>query len=141
MQIPAGITKTDSRNAIADLRVGIEHSFGKPNGYLLWDAAQSFAPKAVIGLVARRVNGSEPLHHTEFRSGVASGQAVAELRRLSDHIRRVITPTKRLSAHYRQPHSTGSQRERAHRKSRLHRSLLAPNAAKAMPLLGTVARK
>ena len=87
MKIPDRISKTDIRKAIADLRAGIDHSFGKPTGYLLWDSGQSFAPKAVIGLAARRVNGGEPLHHSEFSSGVASGQAVSEFRRLGFDVR------------------------------------------------------
>ena len=50
-------------------------------------ANESLAPKAVIGLAARRVNSGRPLDHTEFSSGVASGQAVAVLRTLGFDVR------------------------------------------------------
>lgn len=77
--IPEGITLDDIRQAISDLLGGVEHSFGRATKYRLIEDGVWLAPKAVVGLAARRIVG-RPLKPSEFSSGVGPGQAVHFLR-------------------------------------------------------------
>ena len=79
--IPKGLTRDHVLKALADLDMGIEHSFGKPTGYELLHDGKLYAPKAVVGVALRHLTG-EVLHPSKFSGGEAPGQANYELRRL-----------------------------------------------------------
>jgi 5-methylcytosine-specific restriction protein B len=68
MSIPKGITREDVLQAIDALDRGQQHGFGKPKRYNLVHEGKRYAPKAVIGLAAKRLKG-RPLTHVEFKSG------------------------------------------------------------------------
>jgi len=63
-----GMTKEDVLNAISALDHGQQHSFGEAKRYYLIHNGNRYAPKAIIGLAARRILG-RPLEHYEFKSG------------------------------------------------------------------------
>jgi 5-methylcytosine-specific restriction enzyme A len=69
--IPDTISKQDIVNALADLRSGVQHSFGESTGYDVLHEGQRYPPKAVVGLAAARVIGS-PLGPYDFKGGLRS---------------------------------------------------------------------
>lgn len=80
--IPNGINRQDVEEAIRDLAAGRDpEGFGPPTGYALAYGGARYAPKAVVGLAARRVLG-RVLAATEFRGGEGGGQANRLLRNL-----------------------------------------------------------
>lgn len=79
--IPEGLTQQHVLSALADLDVGISHPFGSPTGYELLHDGKRYAPKAVIGLAFKHLNG-QMLAHGEFSGGEAPGQANFVLRDL-----------------------------------------------------------
>ncbi len=75
------ITRADVLDAIGRLQAGEAHEFGTPTRYLLEHEGERFAPKAVVGLAARRTHGSD-LGPYDLMGGIAPGAAVSILRRL-----------------------------------------------------------
>jgi hypothetical protein len=79
--IPRGINRNDVLIALRELDRGVDHDFGRPTRYALLHEGSDYAPKAAIGLAAKRVLGRYLLNH-EFSGGEGSGQANERLRRL-----------------------------------------------------------
>lgn len=79
--IPDGLTQQHVLMALKDLDEGIEHSFGGATGYHLLHDGNAYAPKAVIGIAFRHLNGTI-LDHGEFSGGEQKGQANFVLREL-----------------------------------------------------------
>jgi hypothetical protein len=79
--IPDGLTRQHVLLALKDLDEGIEHSFGGATGYHLLYDGRAYAPKAVIGIAFRHLNGTI-LGHEEFSGGEQKGQANFVLREL-----------------------------------------------------------
>ena len=79
--IPDGLTRQHVLLALKDLDEGIEHSFGGATGYHLLHEGKAYAPKAVIGIAFRHLNGTI-LDHGEFSGGEQKGQANFVLREL-----------------------------------------------------------
>jgi 5-methylcytosine-specific restriction protein A len=69
--VPDGITRADVLEALRDLERDIEHPFGASTGYDLLHEGRRFAPKAVVGLAARRVMG-DMLGPYDFSGGSRS---------------------------------------------------------------------
>jgi hypothetical protein len=67
-KIPRGITRQDVLDALASLDRGDPHLFGESTGYDLVEGGKHYAPKAVLGLAARRVAG-HPLGPYDFHGG------------------------------------------------------------------------
>jgi hypothetical protein len=72
--IPNGLTRQHVLLALKDLDEGIEHSFGGATGYHLLHEGKAYAPKAVVGIAFRHLNGTT-LNHTDFKGGEGRGQA------------------------------------------------------------------
>lgn len=70
-RIPQGITRDDVINAIRDLDRGVEHLFGRSRRYDLVYGGRRYAPKAVLGLAARRLAG-RALTPADFTGGSES---------------------------------------------------------------------
>jgi len=71
-RIPAGITHDDVVQAIADLKAGtVSHGFHESERYDLVYNGERFAPKAVLGVAARRVAG-RILVPADFSGGESS---------------------------------------------------------------------
>ncbi len=71
-QIPEGITREDVLEAVRDLKAGsVVHGFHDSERYDLVCEGERFAPKAVLGLAARRVAG-RLLVPSEFSGGESS---------------------------------------------------------------------
>lgn len=85
MSIPNEITADHIRQAIAELRAGVEHGFGKSLGYDVFYEGERFPPKAVIGLAAQRAIGKE-ISHRDFSGGEAPGATNPLLRSLGFQI-------------------------------------------------------
>jgi 5-methylcytosine-specific restriction enzyme A len=79
--IPIGLTQEHVLRALAELDRGIDHPFGLPTGYELVHDGKRYAPKAVVGLAFKYLNG-RILGHEEFSGGEAPGQANYVLRAL-----------------------------------------------------------
>jgi hypothetical protein len=62
------ISRNDILEAIASLNRGETHDFGPSTNYDLLEAGRKYAPKAVVGLAARRALG-RPLRPDEFSGG------------------------------------------------------------------------
>jgi 5-methylcytosine-specific restriction protein B len=71
MPIPDGITREDVLQAIRDLDAGAPADFGDSKKYDLVFEGKRYAPKAVVGLAARRVLG-RALTFSEFSGGEGS---------------------------------------------------------------------
>lgn len=84
-RIPKDITADDVRQAIADLRGGIPHSFGDSTKHDLVYEGGRYPPKAVLGLAARRALGV-PLEPADF-SGGKDSQNFRILKRLGFEIK------------------------------------------------------
>lgn len=70
--IPAGISREDVLQAIADLDAGtVRHGFHDSDRYDLVYEGRRYAPKAVLGVAARRVAGA-PLEPSDFTGGEGS---------------------------------------------------------------------
>jgi len=69
--IPRGITRSDVLEALAALDAGAPHEFGASTGWDLIRDGRLYAPKAVLGLAARRVLG-RPLGPYDFKGGETS---------------------------------------------------------------------
>ena len=69
--IPDGMTREDIITAIRDYDNGIEHPFGSSKTYDLIHDGNSYPPKAILGLAARRLAG-RILGPDEFSGGHAS---------------------------------------------------------------------
>ena len=91
MAIPHGLTIDDIRAAAARLDAGASHHFGKPRKYFAVIDGRRYAPKALVGLAARRVLGKD-LTPADFSSGVGPGQAVTVLRSLGVRIETKVPP-------------------------------------------------
>ena len=79
--IPDGLTRDHVLLALKDLDEGISHSFGGATGYHLVYDGKTYAPKAVVGIAFRHLNGTI-LSHSEFSGGEQKGQANFVLREL-----------------------------------------------------------
>lgn len=79
--IPDGLTSQHVLLALKDLDEGIEHSFGGATGYHLLHNEKAYAPKAVVGIAFRHLNGTI-LDHNDFSGGEQKGQANFVLREL-----------------------------------------------------------
>ena len=79
--IPDGLTSQHVLLALKDLDEGIEHSFGGATGYHLLHDGKTYAPKAVVGIAFRHLNGTI-LDHNDFSGGEQKGQANFVLREL-----------------------------------------------------------
>ncbi len=79
--IPDGLKKDHVLLALKDLDEGIEHDFGEATGYQLINDGKGYAPKAVVGIAFRHLNGTI-LGHGEFSGGEQKGQANYVLREL-----------------------------------------------------------
>ena len=86
--IPDGLTKDHVLLALKDLDGGIEHDFGEATGYQLINGGKGYAPKAVVGIAFRHLNGTI-LGHGEFSGGEQKGQANYVLRKLGFSIERI----------------------------------------------------
>lgn len=91
--IPKDIDRGDVLGAAIDLVSGTAHPFGESRDYDVLIDGQRFAPKAVVGLAARRTLG-RILGPAEFSGGEASGQANAVLRSLGFQIVPTALPAK-----------------------------------------------
>lgn len=70
--IPDGITREDISRALADLDAGtVQHGFHESDRYDLVHEGRRYAPKAVLGVAARRVAG-HPLVPGDFTGGEGS---------------------------------------------------------------------
>ena len=85
MPIPTEITAEHVRDAIAELRAGVAHGFGKSSGYDVLFEGERFPPKAVVGLAAKRATG-QALSHRDFSGGEAPGATNPFLRSLGFEI-------------------------------------------------------
>lgn len=88
--IPDGLTRQHVINALSDLDSNFEHSFGDATGYQLVHDEKAYAPKAVVGIAFRHLNG-EVLHHREFSGGEDKGQANFVLRELGFEVVQIST--------------------------------------------------
>src|SRR4051794_13439121 len=79
--IPKRLTAEHVLLALADRDAGGEHPFGAPTGYELVHEGRRYAPKAVIGLAFRHLQG-QILPPEGFSGGEAPGQANYVLRAL-----------------------------------------------------------
>lgn len=70
-KIPRGITRKDVFGALASLDRGEPHLFGESTGYDLVEGGKHYAPKAVLGLAARRLL-QHPLGPYDFKGGEKS---------------------------------------------------------------------
>ncbi len=82
MAIPAGITRQDVVEAIADFDAGVDHPYGDSTRYDLIFEGRRYPPKAIVGLAARRVLGRLLDPEREFSGGEGPGQANGVLRSL-----------------------------------------------------------
>jgi len=70
-QIPDGIQPDHILAAIEDLRAGVPHAFGESTRYDLLFDGRRYPPKAVIGLAAGKLTGSQ-LGPYDFKGGLES---------------------------------------------------------------------
>lgn len=96
MRIPRGITLDDIRDAAARLDQGEPHDFGEPTGYVAAVGGKTYAPKALVGLAAKRVLGRN-LSSREFSSGTSATQAVGILRILGVEVQEMRTADRPLA--------------------------------------------
>lgn len=81
MSIPSGITRDHVFKALADLDANKPHLFGPPTKYQVLHNGKRYAPKAVVGVAAKHLNGVM-LTPDDIYSGWAPGQACYFLDRL-----------------------------------------------------------
>lgn len=70
-KIPEGIRRQDVLDALTSLDRGEPHPFGESTGYDLVERGKHYAPKAVLGLAARRLAG-QSLGPYDFKGGEKS---------------------------------------------------------------------
>ena len=84
-KIPTAIEAKHVHQAIEAVDAGLAHDFGESRDYDLLHDNKRYPPKAIIGIAAEYVTG-QPLHPSDFSSGVGSGQACRVLHDLGFQI-------------------------------------------------------
>ena len=67
-------TAIEAKHVQLAIDAGLAHDFGESRDYDLVHNNKRYPPKAMIGIAAEYATGQR-LHHSDFSSGVASGQA------------------------------------------------------------------
>lgn len=70
-KLPTGITRQYLLSAIAEINNGSSHPFGESTGYDVLHNGKRYAPKAVVGLAARRLLGTQ-LEPQDFKGGIGT---------------------------------------------------------------------